>query len=585
MRFGRHLACTMTALLPLGLLSPPKRSVNTRAVDTLSIEGVEASVPPQSIGIPQTENALERFVLRIQGGSSNQSGQAGPPSGQASGKPPAGNSSGNSTESAQQHWERGQTLANAGDLDDAIVELRRAATLAPNNARYLSSLGAVLAQRGNFEEAVRYFERAHKVDPANAAVLQNLAAAQWQLGKLRDAETNLRQTLRLNPGNREATLLLGMVLENRGEYAPAAKMLSSVPELVKTHPESLAALLHCYYETSRLEDAYRLEDEVVVARNDVQAAFLCATVAVRQRDFDAAEKILATNPAGYPNEAAVDYQLALTRYGKQEYAEAEQLVQQLIERDGEDGKYFNLLGWCLAKEGKATDSVKAFDRAIDLDPREDSNYVDLATVLMDTGSLPAALEVAEKAVSVDPNSYEAQRIAGQIQTRQHNYEAALRSYTRAAQLNRDNSDAMLDLALAQDAAGRRDDARATLDGAIRKFPREAQLYYHDALLLLYPADLDDHTKETKAIGLLRKALAIDDAIAGAHYELGNILLSQSQSSKALSELQAAEKLAPSDSNTHYALWSAYRKLGQTQQGENELQIFQKLKSQEGAGPQ
>ena len=290
--------------------------------------------------------------------------------------------------------------------------------------------------------------------------------------------------------------MLGMV-ENSGDYAPAAKLLASAPDRVSVHPEALAALLHCYYETSRLDEAHRLEDKVLADAKDVQAAFLCATVAVRERDFAPAEKDIGGDSRYLSDPAELQHQMALARYGTAQYAEAEQILRGLIEKDGEKSQYFNLLAWCLAKEGKIPDSVKAFDRAIDIDPREESNYVDLATGLMDASQLPAALDAANKAVSVDGNSYAAQRIAGQIQTRQHNYEAALQSYKRAAQLNRDDADALLDLAEAQDATGRRGDAAATLDGAIKKFPRQAQLYYRYALILLYPPDPDDHDKEAK----------------------------------------------------------------------------------------
>jgi tetratricopeptide (TPR) repeat protein len=558
MRFGKLVACISAALLPLGFLFRPP--IDARAVDTHSIQTIAASTfsnPPHIIRI------VLPVDLQVRGsGASDQS------------------------EAAQKHWERGQELAGAGNLAEATAEFREAVALAPNNPRYLATLGAALAQQQNLEEAVRYFDRAHKADPSNVPVLQNLAAAQWQLGRLRDAETNLRQILKLDPSNREAPLILGMVLENLGEYSAAAKLLSSVPDRVKTHPESIAALLHSYYETARLKEAHRLEDDLLAdPKDDAQPIFLCATVAVRARDFPAAEKMLSAIRAVAPDPVEIDYELALVRYGAGQYSEAEQILQKLIEQSGESSRYFNLIGWCLAKESKIHEAVKAFDRAIDLDPKKDANYVDLATVLMDAQLLPAALEAANKAVEVDSNSYPAQRIVGQIQTRQHNYEAAVQSYTRAAELNRNDAAASLDLAESQAAAGRFDDACSTLDQSIKKFPRASQLYYHYALILLYPAGADDPKRQSKAIALLQQALALDNSIAGAHYELGNLWLQQGQSLKSLNELQAAAKLDPSDSKAHYALWSVLRKLDRKQQAEDELQIFKKLKSQESAAPQ
>jgi tetratricopeptide (TPR) repeat protein len=280
----------------------------------------------------------------------------------------------------------------------------------------------------------------------------------------------------------------------------------------------------------------------------------------------------------------VDYQMAALRYRTGNYSEAEDMLKRLVGKGDESSKYFNLLGWCLAKREKIQEAVKAFDHAIYLDPQRDSNYVDLATVLMGAGLLPTSLEAANRAVEVDPDSYAAYRVRGQIQMRQHDYTAAVDSYRKAAELNSAGSGPLLDLAEAHAGAGQFEKACSTLEATIRKYPREAQGYYQYAVVILHQSGADAAANRSKATALLQRALTLDNSFARAHYELGEIWLEQEESAKALAELQKAAKLNPSDENTHYALWLVLRKLGRTQQAQDELRMFRELKARANDKP-
>lgn len=489
---------------------------------------------------------------------------------------PVGTGASDST--AQQHLERGYRLASSGDLEDAATELRLAVTLAPSNAQYVYALGVILAKEGKLEEAAHEFRRALKLDPTTLAIRQSLAAAEWQLGNLVDAERNLKFILQQNPSDQDASFLLGMVLENQGQYAKASKLLANARDNLKLHPEAFAALLHCYYETSERAAAHKLENSLLTDPSQTQSIFLSAGVAEAAGDYSVAERMLLTIHDSYPSPSDIDYRLAALRYRAGRYSDAELVLQKLLTRSSKESKYFNLLAWCLAKEGQTTDAVKAFDRAIDLDPIKGSNYVDLATVLMSAGLLPPALEAANKAVEVEPNSYPAHRARGQIQMKQHDYMAAVNSYRKAVELNTSSPEPLMDLADAEAAAGQFEEASALLEKSIKKYPREAQFYYQYALLVLHHS-AERPTTQSKATRLLERTLTLDDSIAGAHYELGNVWLNEDQPSKAIAQLRRAEKLNPSDENTHYALSLALHKLGRLEEADDELQTFKKLKAQ------
>lgn len=487
--------------------------------------------------------------------------------------------SSDSAKEALEHWESGHRLATNGDLQQAAAELQLAVNLAPRKALYVYTLGVILAQQGKLEEATGYFEQAVKLDPGDLAIRQKLAAAEWQVGKLRDAEKNLQFILKKKPNDKDARLILGMVLENKGEYGEAAKLLAAVQDRIMLHPESIAALLHCYYETSKLAQAHDVENSLLKGSSETQSIFMGATVAEESGDYEFAERMLMAVRDSYPTRSEVDYYLARVRYHIGHYSEAADILQTLVSRGNQKSKYLNLLAWCLAKQKEMPEAVRTFHRAIDLDPQRGSNYVDLATVLMDAGLLQASLEVANKAVEVDPSSHTGYRIRGQVQMQQHDYTAAVDSYAKAVDLNSERSDSLLDLANAEAASGQFEKAASILEASIKEYPKDAQIYYQYAVIILHHSSIEN-TNHTKATALLQAALTLDDSIAGAHCELGNILFEQGRFASALTELQRAAKLNPSDGNTHYALWLVLRKLGRTRQAEDELQIFRRLKAEE-----
>ncbi len=98
-------------------------------------------------------------------------------------------------------------------------------------------------------------------------------------------------------------------------------------------------------------------------------------------------------------------------------------------------------------------------------------------------------------------------------------------------------------------------------------------------MLLEPGTGRDSAAESRAVSLLEKALALDNSLAEAHYELGKFLLGRDKVNEALPHLEAAAKLDPENSKIHLALATAYRRVGRAEDAAQELQVFKKLQAQ------
>lgn len=445
---------------------------------------------------------------------------------------------------AKEHADKAAAYAQSGNFPRAEAELRIAVDLAPADASYLTSLGGVLGMQQKLKEANVYFERAVKASPADAVARRNLAANQWQLHLFKEAQANLDRLLRHDPHDQVALLLSGMVAENLHDYARAAKLLALVPDMVHERPESVAALASAYYNTAQRDKAHKLLEGLLARPVQPQGIFAAAGVAVRAEDYSIAEKLFESIRTSYPDAAALEYNLALIAYRRGRVSESQVKLLELIHA------------------GRATTGA----------------YELLVTIFVKTGKLPAALQVASQMVDALPKSEPAFRTRGMVEMKMNQFTDAVRSYSRAVELDSSSLEAKTGLASAEWAAGMRAEAGAAFQALIHNNPRDAAVHEAYGTLLLDSAA--DETAEARGAELLKTAVRLDASRAEAHYQLGNLLLKRGQTQDALPYLETAAKLEPRASRIQFALARVYRRLGRADDAAKAMHLYEKLKAEE-----
>ena len=102
---------------------------------------------------------------------------------------------------AQAYNALGYTLADRTTrLDEALVLLEKALTLAPEDPFILDSMGWAQYRKGNFERARTYLERAYKVRP-DPEIAAHLGEVLWAHGQRDDASILWQSSLKSHPQN------------------------------------------------------------------------------------------------------------------------------------------------------------------------------------------------------------------------------------------------------------------------------------------------------------------------------------------------------------------------------------------------
>ena len=184
-----------------------------------------------------------------------------------------------------QHFAKGKELMNAGDLNGAISELSRAASLDAkssearnllgiayegkglrkralesfkaavqldkDNAEYLNNYGFLLLQNHDYEDATKYLRRAARVSPADPRIWNNLGLAQCRRGKFDDAFQSFVRA----GGDFYGHLNVGSQLRAHGYAKEAIRHLEKAQALQPDSTDVLAKLVNLYEMTGRISDA------------------------------------------------------------------------------------------------------------------------------------------------------------------------------------------------------------------------------------------------------------------------------------------------------------------------------------------
>lgn len=124
---------------------------------------------------------------------------------------------------AKTHLENGRSFLNKGQLNDAIAELSKAATLEENNAEAHSLLGVAYQFKGMPDFARKEFEAAVKLDKNNAQILNNYGYLLYLTGHYKEGLERLSKAAKLAPEDARILNNLAMCQSQLGDYDDAYK--------------------------------------------------------------------------------------------------------------------------------------------------------------------------------------------------------------------------------------------------------------------------------------------------------------------------------------------------------------------------
>lgn len=460
--------------------------------------------------------------------------------------------------------------ANAISLLDKLLESN------PSDVKARNLRGIALMTSERRAEAEAEFKRAVALAPDFLPVLKNLSLNELALSKESEAEVHLKRLLQLAPKDPFAHLYLAEIAFSQKQFSRAATLYSESEGLQFRDP-----LMTLHFGKTLLKLHDRPKAELVLEQlptNTPPSIHFEAGLALTEAEgYAAAAKQFEAAQAGYPDPYKVGFNLVLTSEKARDFEKAVKAGEELLAKGYEKSELYNLLAAAYEQQGQTQKAYDALGKATQIDPGDESNYLDLIALALQHQNVELSLEIAGIGLQKVPNSSRIQLEKGAVLALAGRPTEAEAAFLQATQMASGENVPYIALAMVRIQSGKLAEAIHLLRSRRNLLPNDylVNLYLGEALSRkgVEPNTFEDNETEQA----LSRAERANPQSASPHALHGKLLFARGDLTGAATHFEQALKLNPRDSSPAYQLGLIYRKQGDNARADAMLDLFSKNK--------
>ncbi|WP_348263080.1 tetratricopeptide repeat protein [Telmatobacter sp. DSM 110680] len=227
-------------------------------------------------------------------------------------------------------------------------------------------------------------------------------------------------------------------------------------------------------------------------------------------------------------------------------------------------RYAILLGMAHYGLSQYVEAAPFLKTAADADPQNLPIRLALAHSYLWSKQYSRVLDVYHEILNLDPDSAEADMLAGEALDEMSDTSGAIEMFRKAVKAKPSEPNVHFGLGYLLWSQKQYAEAIPEFQAELANDPNHAQS-------LLYIADAKIQMNQPEdAAQLLEKSVKLDPSMGLAHLDLGILAASDGHNDDALREFLTAEKLTPNDVNVHWRLGRLYRAMGRKEEAKAEL---------------
>ena len=439
-------------------------------------------------------------------------------------------------------------------LDEAEINYKRAAQLAPKALDPQLALGRYYLSRNRFAEAEKQFRYAIEIDPANPQRCTDLVQVYMAQGKRNEAEDFLRQAVRRFPQDSAGYRMLADFYFASGDVEKATAEYES---LYREHPGDIALernYIQLLIRQKRLGLARTLNDEILKNKpNDVDALIDRGQIQISDGDADHAVDSLRAAIEGDPRGGLDHYFLGVALDAKGDRAQALGEFQEAVRFQPNLTDAYRALAVEAVRRGDANGLEEAANHLVLLQGSVPDGYLYRAASFVNRKRFAQAEADIRTATNLSPQSPAPYIQLGHLRLAEKRFAQAASSYQRALDLAPTSIEALGGLMNVYVAQNQLDKAVATARTQIGKVPGSSSFYdLLGTVLFFRKRDLND------AQLAFEKATVLDKNNSDASLKLGEVQIARGSTDEAIATCLQSLKDHPGEPGFYILLGELYQ---------------------------
>jgi len=259
---------------------------------------------------------------------------------------------------------------NPKSWSDAIAQAQQGAFLDPGNPLVQTAVGKIFEANGQLEQAAGAYRKALSTDAGFAPARLALIQAELNRGNREVALAEAKKVAAEMPSSPEIQMLIGEMAIRKGDYAEALAYLERAMKGLPGNSDGWALLGRAYHFNRRFDEA-----------------------------ADAYKKAVSLTPLNIGYRTTLG--LILGQAGELEEGLAE-LVKVTSTPGYKEAAGWVNLGWIYRNMNRADESIAAYRKALELDPKQEQAALGLGWAYQYTKNYDQAIAAYNRAMEIDP---------------------------------------------------------------------------------------------------------------------------------------------------------------------------------------
>ena len=362
---------------------------------------------------------------------------------------------------------------------------------------------------------------------------------------------------------------LGEIAFLHSKFVEAVQRFERSGALYKTDPR---LLLEYAKANVQIGQTAKAADAVAALPNDAAPAlhFEAGSLLASAGRYEFAASQFELAMPDYPDQYSAGFNLVLARLNAHQYREAIDTAQKLIAKGFRKSELYNLLGEAYEKVGDTKQAYDSLRIATQLEPLDESNYIDLIALCTEHTNYDLAAEIAGIGLAKIPSSERLHVQFGVVLAMKTQLEEASKQFELAANLEPQRSLPYVALALVSMQMNKPEEAATQLRERVHRFPNDYLALWFLGEALNRSGIVAGSADDKEALKALERSVHLKPDISQSQELLGKLLARDKRYDEAIRHLELAIALDPANGGAIYQLAQVYSHKGETSRAKRAL---------------